>query len=59
MKKIYRPNYGTFAGVCTGIGEYLDVDPLIIKIIFILALFTPFPIIWSYLILWFLIPKSN
>ncbi len=38
MTKLYRIKKGrVFAGVCTGLGEYFDVDPVIIRIIWIAA----------------------
>lgn len=36
MKRLYRSRKNkVFMGVCGGIGEYLEIDPVIIRIIFI------------------------
>lgn len=38
MKKLCRSrNNKIIAGVCGGIGEYLEIDPLIIRIIFLIS----------------------
>lgn len=58
MKKLYRSNNGTIAGICTGLGDYFEIDETIIKLIFAGAIFTPFPMITVYLIAWIIIPKS-
>lgn len=59
MKKIYRSKTNNYlAGVCGGIGEHYDVDPIIIRIIFLIALFSVLPSITIYILLWFLMPKS-
>jgi phage shock protein C len=49
------------AGVCGGIAEYLNIDPTIIRIIFIALLFIPpfrfwFPLV-AYVILWIIVPE--
>lgn len=59
MKKIYRSKTNIYlAGVCGGIGEHYDVDPIIIRIIFLIALFSVLPSITIYILLWVLMPKS-
>jgi len=47
------------AGICGGLGEYLDADPTVIRIVFvILALFGLFPGVLLYLALWLVIPDA-
>jgi phage shock protein C len=61
MKKLYRSNTNkVFAGVLGGIGEYLEVDPVVVRIIFlILTCFTAFfPGILFYIVALFVIPKK-
>lgn len=58
MKKLYRSPDSKIAGICAGFGDFLDVDPTIIRIIFFVLIFTGFPIVIIYLILWLLIPKQ-
>ncbi len=47
------------AGICGGIGEYLRVDPTIIRIIFILLLFGWGSSFLLYVILMFVIPLDD
>lgn len=59
MKRLFRSRNGFLGGVCTGLGDYFDVDPTLIKLLFVLLIFTAIPIIWIYIFLWILIPKGN
>lgn len=47
-------------GVCGGVGEYLDVDPTVIRLLtVIVALFTAIvPVMIGYVIAWVLIPQA-
>ncbi len=59
-KKIYRDGEKrVFGGVCSGIGHYLNVDPVWIRIIFVLLFFLYGISILVYLILWIVIPKAR
>ncbi|MCA9390438.1 PspC domain-containing protein [candidate division WWE3 bacterium] len=44
------------AGVCGGIAEYFQVDPTIVRVIFVILGLTPGPGILLYIILWLIIP---
>ena len=58
MKRLYRSRKNkVFAGICGGIGEYLDVDPVIIRIITVLLTLFGLPLL-IYLIAIFIIPKA-
>lgn len=46
------------AGVCTGLGEYFSIDPLFIRIIFLLFLFEPPIAVVAYIALWIALPKK-
>ena len=59
MKKLFRAKYSTLGGVCQGLSNYFNIDESIIRIIFIVLIFTPFPIIMTYLLMWITIPKEN
>lgn len=38
MKKLFRPTAGRMVcGVCAGIGQYMNVDPTIVRLIFVIA----------------------
>ncbi|MCD6576941.1 MAG: PspC domain-containing protein [Anaerolineaceae bacterium] len=57
MKRLYRNKSDVMiAGVCSGLGEYLDVDPTAIRLIFVLLFFIGFGGLWIYLILWIIMP---
>lgn len=57
MEKLYRSTVDKkIAGVCGGLAEYFNVDPLLIRIIFVVLLFAGVGLI-AYLIMWFMVPK--
>jgi phage shock protein C len=60
MNRLYRSDKDKFvAGVCGGLGEYLHVDPLILRILFVLlALFQGVGFI-VYLVLWLFTPTAS
>ena len=57
-KKLERKRNGDIAGVCAGISDYYNMDSGLVKIIFFVLLFTPFPIFWVYIILWICLSKE-
>jgi phage shock protein C len=61
MKKLYRSSNRIMAGVCGGIAEYFDVDPTLIRVVYlILSLFSAgFPGLLLYIILMILMPNYN
>ena len=61
MKKLYRSSNRILAGVCGGIAEYFDVDPTLIRVIYmILSLFSAaFPGFLLYIILMIMIPNYD
>lgn len=61
-KRIYRSNTNKiFGGVFGGVGEYFDIDPTILRVIFVFVLvFTGFvPGIVAYIIAMFVMPKKR
>lgn len=59
MKKFYRMKGGWIFGVCKGLSKYFNIDETLIRLLFFVLLFTPFPIIISYLLLWISTPQQN
>jgi phage shock protein C len=56
-KRIYRSrNDKILAGICGGLGHYLNIDPVFIRILFIILLLTVGSGILIYLLAWILIP---
>ena len=50
------------AGVCGGLAEYFEMDPTVVRIIYVVVsiVSVAFPGILVYLILWFIMPlKEN
>jgi phage shock protein C len=47
------------AGVCGGLGEYLDVDPTLIRLIFVLLALTGGHGLLLYFILWIIMPPAD
>lgn len=60
MKRLYKSNDNkVFFGVIGGIGEYFDIDPVILRIIWVvIVIFTAFvPGIIAYIIAIFVVPN--
>lgn len=47
------------AGVCGGLAKYLNVDPTVIRIIFLLAFLCGIVGFWAYLIIWICAPIDS
>ncbi len=60
MKRLTRSYNRWIAGVCGGIAEYLEIDPTVIRVLYVaLTLFSvAFPGVLLYLILCILIPNK-
>jgi len=62
MKKIYLSQKNKkIAGVCGGIGEFFNVDPVLVRVALILvAIFSAvFPAILAYIIIWLIVPVKK
>lgn len=58
-KRLYRSQTNRkIAGVCGGIGEYLNVDPTIIRLIWVLLVFFVGTGLLAYLIAALIIPEN-
>ena len=61
MKRLYLSRTNRkIGGVCGGLGEYLDVDPTIVRLAtVVLCLATAiFPFFVGYIIAWIIVPRS-
>lgn len=59
-KKLYRSSRGkVIAGVCTGLGEYFEIDPVLIRALFIIALFSGGIGVTLYFVLWIIMPSEE
>ncbi len=59
-KQLYRSRDDRMvAGVCGGLGEYLSIDPTIVRLIFVFgAVVTGSGLFWAYLVLMLLVPEE-
>jgi phage shock protein PspC (stress-responsive transcriptional regulator) len=49
------------AGVCGGIAEYLEIDSTVVRLVWLVLLFVPVPIvpaIIAYLVAWLVMPQA-
>ena len=62
QKRLYRSKTNkVFVGICGGLGEYLDVDPVMLRLIWtLIVIFTGiFPGVIAYFIAIFIVPEKN
>ena len=58
-KKLYRSKTDSkIAGICSGIGDYFEIDPVIIRLLFLLGFFLGGGLI-VYIIGWIVIPLKD
>ncbi len=59
VKRLYRSgNERILGGVCGGIGEYFNIDPTIVRLLWILFIFAYGIGLIFYFIAWFIIPRN-
>ncbi len=54
-------NQRVIGGVAAGLADYFDVDVVLIRVLFVLAIFIPVPthMVLLYIILWIVMPKQS
>ncbi|MGM0419443.1 MAG: PspC domain-containing protein [Bacillota bacterium] len=58
-KKLYRSRQERIiAGVCGGIANYFQVDPVLIRLLFILLFFGAGSGLLAYIVAWIIVPES-
>lgn len=60
-RRLYRdPEHRVIGGVCGGLGAYFNMDPVILRIIFVVLLIITsiVPALLAYLVLWIAVPKA-
>jgi phage shock protein PspC (stress-responsive transcriptional regulator) len=58
-KKLYRSlSDRQIAGVCGGLGQYFNIDPTLVRLLFVLGLLFVGGTFWAYLIMWIVIPEQ-
>lgn len=59
-RRLYRdPDNMVFGGVCGGLGAYLDIDPVILRVILVILFFAFGVGLLVYLILWIVVPMAR
>lgn len=59
-RKIYRVREGrTFAGLCAGLGEYLEVDPVFVRLLWVIGTCVTgvVPGLLAYVVGWIVVPE--
>ena len=58
-KKLYRSvDDRMISGVCAGIADYFDVDPTLVRLIFVLGFFASVSgLFWAYVIMMIVVPE--
>jgi len=59
-KKLYRnPDDVVISGVCSGLGAYFGIDPVIIRLLFVVSFFAYGTSAFIYIILWIAMPLAR
>jgi phage shock protein C len=59
-RKLYRSSSNKMlGGVCGGLADYLDLDPTLVRLFFVILMLASGVGIWVYLILWIVLPRSD
>jgi phage shock protein PspC (stress-responsive transcriptional regulator) len=59
MKQLYkRTTHKKLGGVASGLADYFEIDPIIIRVLFLVGLFLGGSSLLLYIILWFMMPKD-
>lgn len=59
-RRLYRdPDNRVFGGVCGGLGAYMDIDPVIIRVILVVLFFAFGVGLLVYLIMWIVVPEAR
>ena len=58
-RKLYRDtNDQKIGGVCSGLARYFDLDPLLLRVAFVAALFVGGGSLLAYILLWWLVDPA-
>ena len=59
QKRLTRSRDKKIAGVCGGVATYMDIDPTIVRILFLIVAFAGGAAILAYLIIWIVTPEES
>lgn len=58
VKRLMRSKDKKIAGVCAGLANYFDIDPTIVRILFVIIFFAGGASLLAYLIMWIAMPEE-
>lgn len=59
-KRFFRnPDDKVISGVCSGLAAYFGIDPVILRILFVIFFFVGGSSFWVYIVLWIAIPEAK
>ncbi len=58
-KRLTRSDNKVIGGVCAGIADYLNLDPTVVRVLYVLMIFFAGFGILLYFILWLVMPKKE
>lgn len=59
VRKLYRdPDGKTLGGVCSGLALYLNIDVVLVRVLFVVAFFMGGMGFWAYIIFWIVAPMA-
>ena len=61
-EKLYRSRENrVLGGVCGGLGEYFDIDPTLVRLLFVFGAFLGVPgaLLLIYLVMWLIVPQTE
>jgi len=59
-KKLYRDKKsGWLGGVASGLASYFGFPVWIVRLLFLLGVFTPLPVVIVYVLMWFIVPPAR
>ncbi|GAB1375157.1 MAG: PspC domain-containing protein [Bacteroidales bacterium] len=59
VKRLYRdPDNRVIGGVCSGLSYYLNIDMVLIRVLFAISLFVGGLGFWAYIIFWIIAPQA-
>jgi phage shock protein PspC (stress-responsive transcriptional regulator) len=58
-KKLFRSTTDRkIAGICGGLAEYFNIDPTLVRLLFVLGLLLVGGTFWAYIVMWIVIPEA-
>jgi phage shock protein C len=58
-KRLFRSKEKMVAGVAGGLADYLNLDPTVIRILFVVIAFAGGASVLAYLIMWIIVPEER